>query len=40
MRYREALQIVASCPPEAVHLMPLAAQAALSKATEPGGEER
>lgn len=29
-RLREALGIIAECPPEAVHLMPLAAQAALS----------
>lgn len=26
---REALEVIATCPPEAVHLMPLAAQAAL-----------
>lgn len=29
-RLREALQVIADCPPEAVHLMPLAAQAALA----------
>lgn len=28
-RLREALDVIATCPPEAVHLMPLAAQAAL-----------
>ena len=28
-RMREALEVIATCPPEAVHLMPLAAQAAL-----------
>ncbi len=30
-RLREALQVIATCPPAAVHLMPLAAQAALSE---------
>jgi hypothetical protein len=30
LRLREALDVIATCPAEAVHLMPLAAQAALS----------
>jgi len=36
-KYREALDIIATCPPDAVHLMPLAAQAAL--ATSDGVKE-
>lgn len=31
---REALDIIATCPDDAVHLMPMAAQAALSRARE------
>ncbi len=30
---REALDVIATCPPDAVHLMPLAAQAALRPAS-------
>ena len=35
---REALGIIATCPPEAVHLMPLAAQAALAKLAAARGK--
>ena len=32
---RAALELIAACPPDAVHLMPLAAQAALSGLRPP-----
>lgn len=36
-RLREALDVIATCPAEAVHLMPLAAQAALAGEVPRGG---
>lgn len=39
-RLREALGVIADCPPTAVHLMPLAAQAALSGANRPAAQEQ
>jgi hypothetical protein len=37
-RLREALDVIATCPAEAVHLMPLAAQAALAGEVPRGSE--
>ena len=39
-RLREALEVIATCPPEAVHLMPLAAQAALSGTATTSGPNK
>lgn len=38
-KLREALEIVATCPPEALHLMPLAAQAMLREVPPIGTEK-
>ena len=34
-RLREALAVIRDCPPDAVHLMPLAADAALTPKEDP-----